>query len=64
MLNAHLEEVDRSADEMFSQLVKLLTVQEGITEYLKANDQRAWVGRMNNIQERVSEIIMQELIYN
>lgn len=36
---------------------------EGITEELKATDQMEWVRRMNNIQERVTEIVNNELIY-
>ncbi len=63
-LSTHLEEVDRSADEMFSQLVEQIAAREGITEQLRASDQMVWVVKMNNIQERVTEIIMQELIYN
>lgn len=59
----HLEEVDKSAEEMFEQLVVQLKAQEGITEVLKANDQLAWVQRMNHIRNRVSEIVYKELIY-
>ena len=62
-LKNHLEEVDKSAEEMFEQLVVQLKAQEGITEVLKANDQLAWVQRMNNIRNRVSEIVYKELIY-
>ena len=62
-LKNHLEEVDKSAEEMFEQLVVQLKAQEGITEVLKANDQLAWVQRMNHIRNRVSEIVYKELIY-
>ena len=62
-LNAHLEEVDRSADKMFSQLAEQMAVQEGITEQLKASDQMAWVCEMNNIQERATELINSDIIY-
>ena len=62
-LKDHLEEVDKSAEEMFEQLVVQLKAQEGITEVLKANDQLAWVQRMNHIRNRVSEIVYKELIY-
>ena len=62
-LKNHLEEVDKSAEEMFEQLVVRLKAQEGITEVLKANDQLAWVQRMNHIRNRVSEIVYKELIY-
>ena len=35
----------------------------GVTEELKARDQMAWVGLMNNCKARVEEIILSELIY-
>ena len=38
-LNAHLEEIDRSANEMFDLLVKQYAAGEGLTEELKAKDQ-------------------------
>ena len=63
-LKAHLEEVDKSAEEMFDQLTVQLKAQEGVTEELKANNQLAWVQRMNNIRNRVTEIVCKELIYD
>ena len=62
-LNAHLEELDRSAEEMFSQLVKQLSALEGVTESLKAASQMGWVSKMNSIHNRATEIVFQELIY-
>jgi hypothetical protein len=44
-------------------LVKQLAKQEGITEELKRRDQMAWVGAMNNIRNRVNEIVLNEVIY-
>jgi len=61
-LKDHLEEVNRSGDEMYDQLVARLKSQEGITEELKANDQMEWVQRMNSIQIRAAEIVYNELI--
>ena len=61
-LNAHLEEIDRSAGEMFDLLVKQYAGREGVTEKIKANNQMEWIRRMNNIRERVNEIIICELI--
>ena len=63
-LNAHLEECDRTANEMFSQLVDDMAKREGVTEALKASDQMVWVGAMNNIRARAEEIIYAEIIYN
>ena len=61
-LNAHLEEIDRSANEMFDQLAKNYAEREGVTEQLKARNQMEWVQRMNGIRNRVEEIITKELI--
>ena len=63
-LNGHLAEIDNRATEMFDQLVKQLAEKEGITEQLKAQNQMAWVGAMNNIRHAVEEIVLSELIYN
>ena len=62
-LKSHLEEVDKSAEGMFNQLIVQMKAQEGITEELKANNQLEWVQRMNNIRNRVSAIVFKELIY-
>ena len=63
-LNAHLEEIDRSVGEMFDLLIRQYAAREGVTEQLKAEDQVEWVRRMNGIQERVTEIVLQDLICN
>lgn len=49
---------------MFSQLVKQIAEREGVTEKLKATDQMAWVGAMNNIRNRAEEIVYTNLIYS
>lgn len=61
-LNAHLEEIDRSANEIFDLLVKQYAEREGVTEELKATNQMAWVGAMNNIRARAKEVVYVELI--
>lgn len=48
---------------MYFRLVKQFAAKEGVTEQLKAADQMAWVGAMNNIHVRVTEIVNHELIY-
>ena len=62
-LNSHLAEIDNRATEMFDQLIKQLAENEGITEQLKAQDQMAWVQRMNNIRNRTEEIVNAEVIF-
>ena len=63
-MNDYLADIDRQAEEMFSQLVKELAEKDGITETLKATDQMEWVRRMNAIREQATEIVNNELIYN
>ena len=62
-LNAHLEEVDRAAEEMMELLMTQMAAREGVTEQLKAEDQMAWVQAMNSIRNRAEEIVLAELIY-
>ena len=63
-LNDHLVEVDAQAEAMFFQLVEQLAEQEEITEQRKAENQMAWVKRMNNVRNQVEELIYNELIYD
>jgi len=62
-LNGYLADIDRQAEEMFSRLVKQMAEAEGVTETLKADDSMEWVGRMNNIRNRATEIVNAEIIY-
>ena len=62
-LNGYLADIDRQAEEMFFRLVKQMTEAEGITEKLKANDMITWVGKMNSIRDRATEIVNAELIF-
>ena len=56
-LNGYLADLDKRAEEMFSQLIKQMAEREGVTEQLKANYQMEWVCGMNNIRNRATEII-------
>lgn len=62
-LEQYLRDIDRDAEEMFSQLVQQLAEQDGITEMLKTADQLEWVRRMNAVQAQATEIVNNELIY-
>ena len=62
-LYSHLAEINKQAEEMYSELVKEMKIREGITEQLKAENQLEWVRRMNNIRSRANEIIYSELIH-
>ena len=56
-LTQHLNTVDRQSREMLELLVKQMAQAQGITEQLKAADQMAWVGAMNNIKSAALEIM-------
>ena len=63
-LNRHLEEIDRSAQELYDRLMNQLKEQYGITEKLKAENQLVWVHMMNEIHQIAEDIVLTELIYN
>ena len=62
-LNKYLSDIDEQADAMFLRLVKQMADKQGITEQLKADNQMAWIGNMNNIRNSAREIINKNLIY-
>ena len=62
-LNAHLEEIDRQANEMLDRLIEQYAAAEQITEERKADDQLAWVQVINSIRNRAEEVVLSELIY-
>ena len=68
MLNDHtlydyLIQLDRDAEDAFNRLVKEMAEREGVSEKLKAENQLKWIGKMNNIRQRATEIVNAELIY-
>ena len=60
---AYLEEIDTTAKEMVDRLIKDMAIKQGITEELKAKDQIAWVGAMNNIRHSAEEILYKDLLF-
>ena len=62
-LDIHLADTNQQAEDVFSQLVKQMAEQEGITEQLKADSQMEWAGRMNNIRSAVEEMVTTEIIF-
>ena len=62
-LNGYLSDLDKQAEDMFSRLVKQMAEREGVTERLKAENQMAWVGRLNNIRNRAMETVNRDIIY-
>lgn len=61
-LNAHLEEVDRSAEAMLDRLMEQMAKREKITEKLKSENQMLWIQKMANFQNQAYEIIYRDLI--
>ena len=63
-LNDYLADIEEQAQKRFERIVEQMAESEGITEQLKATDQVAWVGEMNNIWSRAREVVNAKLIYN
>ena len=61
---AYLERIDTTAKEMIDKLIKDMAVKQGISEELKAKDQMAWVGAMNNIRHSAEEFVLRDFIYS
>ena len=59
----YLADVEERAKSLFEQTVKSLAKQEQITEKLKAENMMLWVQKMNNIRNRATEIVNEQLIY-
>ena len=62
-LNEYLHDIDINLVEKEQILIKELAEKENITEELKNSNQLLWIGKMNNIKNRVEEIILNEYIY-
>ena len=60
----YLADINEQAENMYQLLVKQLAEQEGVTEQLKAKNPMLWIQKMNSIQNRVREIVNDELIYS
>ena len=62
-LYCHLADVEEEAQTLFLRLVKEYAEREGVTEQLKAENPMKWVRMMNNIRERVNEVVNAEMIF-
>lgn len=63
-LNSYLADIEEEAQNLFSRLVKDLAEEENVTEELKVTDMMLWVQKMNNIRNRATEIVNEQVIYN
>ena len=62
-LYQHCAETENQAQQMFDTLIEQMKDAEGVTEQLKEENQLEWVQRMNNINNRATEIVYSNLIY-
>ena len=62
-LTDYLADINEQAENMYQLLVKQLAEQEEVTEQLKAENLMLWVQKMNNIQNRVREIVNEEVVF-
>ena len=62
-LTSHLLDIDDICRERIDMLVKQIAEKENVNEELKTQNQLEWVAQMNNIKNRVEEIIANEIIY-
>ena len=62
-LTSHLLDIDDICRERVNLLVKQIAERESVNEELKARNQLEWVARMNNIKNRVEEIVINKIIY-
>ena len=62
-LRSHLADVEQDAQSLFLRLVKQYAEREDVTEQLKAKNPMEWVRRMNDIRERVNEVVNAEMIF-
>lgn len=62
-LISHLLDIDDICRERINMLVKQMAEKENVNEELKANNQIKCVQMMNNIKNRVEEIVINEIIY-
>ena len=63
-LYSHLAEIDQTANDRMELITRQMAEREGVTEQLKVENQMLWVQKINNIRNRVEEIILHELIYS
>ena len=63
-LNSYLADIEEQAQNLFSRLVKKLADKENVTEKLKSDNPMLWAQKMNNIRNRATEIVNEQVIYN
>ena len=62
-LTNYLADINEQAENMYQSLVTQIAEKEGVTEQLKAENPMLWVQKMNNICNRVTEVVNNNIIY-
>ena len=58
-----MNRVDQEAREQVESLMKQMAEKQGVTEQVKMQDQKKWVGLMNGIKACAEEIVLKERVY-
>lgn len=59
----YLADLNEQAQNRLECIIDQMKATEGVTKAMKADDQMAWVGAVNNIRNAAEEIVLRELIY-
>ena len=62
-LNAHLKEIQETADSRVQHIIGELKAKSDLTEDMKNTNVLYWVSTMNSIKAQAEEIVFSELIY-
>lgn len=62
-ITSHLASIENEAKEYEELLIEQIAKQESLNEKLKTENQIEWIQKMNNIKNRVEEIVLNELIF-
>ena len=60
---SYLADLNEICVERRDSMMDRIMEAEGVTEELKGRDQMEWLRRVNNIRNRVDEVILNELVY-
>ena len=62
-LDSYLADLNEQAQERYELIETQIRSAEGVTEELKACNPMEWVRQCNNVENRVQEIVLSELVY-
>ena len=61
--DSYLADLNEQAQERYELIEAQIRSAEGVTEELKACNPMEWVRQCNNVENRVQEIVLSELVY-